>query len=633
MGLFRLVVSVVVTVFLAAACGAGGTEDTALASSTTTLTPVVSTVVASPSVESPDLEFVLGRSDADTPGQRRVEEAAFFRLNLVNQTGQQHLSLSDYAEIRDSACGGAVDDPEALVELSRRWGLGGFSSDAAAAGAIWSAARNTCPENFADQDFANRRPTFSGAGGGEARSESSTEPPDAELTSFVDVSRFTNPEWRWSETQLTMIAVTEMSPGETIDVLSSSFGGSWSIGEVLGPVVDVSGGFPYWTLDLFSDDRSGVVDVIETDTNTIVFLVVADRSYPLPDVSATEQSNTSQPDTTLPAVEPQPTPTLPCLTSLGGDWYDVRVLAGDVDGDGSADQIETATRTESTDSFISRTFTLCVKLSSGSDYHVEFFSFLGTGAGGTRPVGSIPLGGRGDTILVTHGTGASVTYLQPFALVAGDLVPLGGLDEDIGFVVGGSITHGDAATCSGEGDEQQLVLRSARIVHPIPEDYDEAILDLTETSYIREGAALVEVGVSVDQTRYGQWADARDWWDLRGCPNTETLTEGTPDGDAYGLTDTDRECVNSFLHAFSRDERINTGTGSASGWGAFQNADEWEGRTPVCWVHLDRGTSCQTFMFDIEGRRAAPRWIESGPPLQRTCTQDHNGQTFTIAIE
>ena len=160
------------------------------------------------------LESVPGRSTAGTAEQRRVEEAAFFWLHLRNQTGQTHLSLSDYASIRDDACGGAVNEPDALVDLSRRWGLGLFGSDKSAASAIWVAARNTCPEAFEDQDFAARRPPF-GDGGAEAPSSASVALTAGQV-SFVDLSIFDDPQWAWSGDQMIAVAMTSLSAKETV---------------------------------------------------------------------------------------------------------------------------------------------------------------------------------------------------------------------------------------------------------------------------------------------------------------------------------------------------------------------------------------------------------------------------------
>lgn len=77
---------------------------------------------------------------------------------------------------------------------------------------------------------------------------------------------------------------------------------------------------------------------------------------------------------------------------------------------------------------------------------------------------------------------------------------------------------------------------------------------------------------------------------------------------AFGLpfrTDTSGNCRASLEQAIG-DGTLEPVDGKVEA--LFQGADSWEGRTPMCWVHISSGGTCETFGLDLEGRWAPARW-------------------------
>lgn len=192
-----------------------------------------------------------------------LEDAVAFRRDLVNQGGREHLSLTDYVAIAEAACSGAVDDPNTLVALSEKWGLGVYSSDESMASSLWLAARNTCPDSFADQDFSSG-PPFLGAGGGATAPDrvELIEPPP-EFGDFVDVSILDDVAWRWAEDdQLLMISTTALDAETVVEHFSGAFTSRATVNEVLGPVSgDPQGVTQLWSIDVDFNGWNGVVDI------------------------------------------------------------------------------------------------------------------------------------------------------------------------------------------------------------------------------------------------------------------------------------------------------------------------------------------------------------------------------------
>jgi len=265
------------------------------------------------SVTESTLDTLPGRSNADSVEQRRIEDAAFFRLGVINQSGQVHLSLSDYAQIRAEACAGAVNQPSELVELARRWGLAGLLFDEEqSANGLWMAARASCPEMFDDQDFTKGPPFALGSGG--SQQTLTSPPPAGAQVAFVDVSVLEDPQWRWSGDQKILIGTTTLSPEQTIDHFLGAFSDAWTVNEVLGPVVDISGSGPLWSMDIFGEGFTGVVDVTDGGAETFVLLAVVDSVYPLAVVAAN------------PALDGD----LDCLTGI--QWNAIFTIAPDASG-------------------------------------------------------------------------------------------------------------------------------------------------------------------------------------------------------------------------------------------------------------------------------------------------------------
>jgi len=186
----------------------------------------------------------------------------FFRAAVVNQGGRPHLSLTDYVAIAEAACGGAVNDPDALVALSARWGLGLISGDERIAGLLWLAARNVCPDSFVDQDFSSG-PPFPSADGAPAPDWVELGAPPPEFGDFVDVSILDDVAWLWAEGEaLLMISTTALDAEAVVEHFSGAFASGATVNEVLGPVSgDPEGVTQLWSIDVDFDGWNGVVDI------------------------------------------------------------------------------------------------------------------------------------------------------------------------------------------------------------------------------------------------------------------------------------------------------------------------------------------------------------------------------------
>lgn len=192
-----------------------------------------------------------------------LENALTVRESVTNQTGRQDLSLSDYVIIGDAVCGGAINDPEQLLELSRTWNLGAFTSDAQGAAALWTAARQYCADKF-DPDTLAAGPNLA------SESSDPAPPPPTELdvlpaafADFVDVDVLDSFPIFWREgIDLSMASTTPLTAEEAVEHFRTQFASGWTVNEVLGPVVDRAG-FNMWSIDIDGPGWSGVVDVLE----------------------------------------------------------------------------------------------------------------------------------------------------------------------------------------------------------------------------------------------------------------------------------------------------------------------------------------------------------------------------------
>jgi len=192
-----------------------------------------------------------------------LQNALTVRESVTNQTGRQDLSLTDYVIIGDAVCRGAINDPEQLLELSRTWNLGVFTSDAQGAAALWTAARQYCVDRF-DPDILAAGPGLGAAGNG-----SGPAPPtqlDAMPTAFgefVDIEVLDSPPIFWREgIDLSIASTTELAGPEAVEHFRTQFPAGWTVNEVVGPVVDRAG-FNMWSIDIDGPRWSGVVDVLE----------------------------------------------------------------------------------------------------------------------------------------------------------------------------------------------------------------------------------------------------------------------------------------------------------------------------------------------------------------------------------
>ena len=197
---------------------------------------------------------------------------------------------------------------------------------------------------------------------------------------------------------------------------------------------------------------------------------------------------------------------------------------GDPDGDSVLDDIVTATRIAAEGQEGSgRDFQLCVELSSGGTRRTEFHSFLREGA--TRPVGSINVGDIGDTVFVALNRGASALILAEFAIVNDSLTEISLPDVNTPISVGGGLQHARGVTCSGPAPDRRfgLVVRIADAVHPLPDDFDDAIFARSEITYRREGNRFVVANDRTDEIRFNNWPGRFDWWQLVACPGIDPI--------------------------------------------------------------------------------------------------------------
>jgi len=192
-----------------------------------------------------------------------LENALTVRESVTNQTGRQDLSLTDYIVIGDAVCRGAINDPEQLLELSRTWNLGVFTSDAQGAAALWTAARQYCVDRFDPDTLA------AGPGPGVAGNGSGPAPPTqldtlpAAIGEFVDIEVLDSPPIFWREgIDLSIASTTAMSGQEAVEHFRTQFPAGWTVNEVVGPVLDRAG-FNMWSIDVDGPGWSGVVDVLE----------------------------------------------------------------------------------------------------------------------------------------------------------------------------------------------------------------------------------------------------------------------------------------------------------------------------------------------------------------------------------
>jgi len=210
-------------------------------------------------------------TDPAAPGEFRtsggeftsLENALTVRESVTNGTGRQDLSLTDYILIGDAVCRGAVNDPEQLLELSRTWNLGVFTSDAQGAAALWLAARQYCADRF-DQDTLAAGPDLTDGG-----SDTGPPPPTqldvlpAAFSQFVDIGVLDSSTISWREgVDLSIAATTELTALDTVEHFRTQFPTGWTINEVVGPVVDRAG-FNMWSIDVDGPGWTGVVDVLE----------------------------------------------------------------------------------------------------------------------------------------------------------------------------------------------------------------------------------------------------------------------------------------------------------------------------------------------------------------------------------
>jgi len=221
--------------------------------------------------------------DGGGPDQQRLAEAEQFRIDLVSVSGRQHLSITDYLAIRDEACGGAVNDSDALVEIGERWGLALDGSGQDVANMVWTSARNVCPEVFDEQDFTRGLP-FSTTGGATGYGDSA----DINV-SFLDLSVLLDEAvWSTDNGQAQLIGHSMLTAEQTVEHFRENLGESWRALHVVGPFGDSP---RMWSLDLTDGTRSGAINVydrVEPSTPpgappaVVVHIALVDEVYPRP---------------------------------------------------------------------------------------------------------------------------------------------------------------------------------------------------------------------------------------------------------------------------------------------------------------------------------------------------------------
>ena len=89
------------------------------------------------------------------------------------------------------------------------------------------------------------------------------------------------------------------------------------------------------------------------------------------------------------------------------------------------------------------------------------------------------------------------------------------------------------------------------------------------------------------------------------------------------------ECAESFKAAFDRPGALPTPADDEIAVVSYQDADDWEGRTPVCWVAYSSNHGCHGFMLDLTGTWAPAEWVDTGIDPQ-PCPPDGINQKFAI---
>lgn len=92
--------------------------------------------------------------------------------------------------------------------------------------------------------------------------------------------------------------------------------------------------------------------------------------------------------------------------------------------------------------------------------------------------------------------------------------------------------------------------------------------------------------------------------------------------------DSDRACIESFLNAVDVDPSLRRPGPDGAAWGLFQDSDEWNGETPVCWINFRERGGCVAFTLDVEGRWRDPAWAELPATDDDPCNSDGIGTDF-----
>lgn len=206
----------------------------------------------------------------------RLAHAERFRIDLVGVTGQHHLSISDYATIRDEVC--TVDASTEFPGISARWGLDPSGLDADVSNELWTTAKAVCPEVLGDEDS----PPFVAPNG----RRTSVGLPVVDVA-LLDVSILGESAWETTLGQQQLIAESNLSVADTVEHFRTGLGGDWQILEAIGPF---GGSMQMWSLDLSDGTQSGVINVYErTGTEgadgvasaVIVQIALVGVNYPL----------------------------------------------------------------------------------------------------------------------------------------------------------------------------------------------------------------------------------------------------------------------------------------------------------------------------------------------------------------
>ena len=209
------------------------------------------------------------------------------------------------------------------------------------------------------------------------------------------------------------------------------------------------------------------------DGVTVERTSAVEQRTPSPAASPTRAPAPSPEPVVTTAPQPQPSPT---PTRTPAQAPTLRTAAqGDVDGDGTADEI-----TVDED--------LAVTLSgSGKTVASAFETDTAPQTAGSEDVDR---DGRAEVFLRT-GQGSSTTFLTPFRYDGRTFAPLTLDGEQAKLGVGGSATHGDGFSCTETG---ALVVRSAS-------SDDGTSFTVTTTTYRVDGHRLVETGRTTAQAQ------------------------------------------------------------------------------------------------------------------------------------